>query len=283
MTSSVTGISEPTVSDSSALRSPRSESATGCSPRARSRSSAWAAPSSSLGEAEHVDRLIAALELALSDLEQIRHRREPLLRAVVQVAADAPALGIGGLDHARARASQRGRLLATLELGRRPRREDAHRGDVVVLGRHRPSVHHGHVAEMRAVGRAQADREVALEAHVDRRLGLGEALRQRLRERDDRPLHDQRARLAARVVLERLVHPVALVPAAHHPHVLARRVRGLCDEGELRAERQRDVTDQAAKELVPDRTRGSLGNGAKQVPAAELHAGWSMSAKDGTT
>ena len=108
-------------------------------------------------EAQHVDRLIAALEPTLGRLEQIRHRGEPLLRAVVQVTTDAPALGIGGLDHARARALQRGSLLETLELGGRPRREDAHRGDVVVLGRHRPSVHHGHVAEVRAVGRAQAE------------------------------------------------------------------------------------------------------------------------------
>ena len=191
----------------------------------------------------------------------------------MQVAPDAPALGVGGLDHTRARAPQRRRLMAALELGRRPRREDPHRGDVVVAGLHRPRVHHGHVAEVRAVGGAQADREVALEAHVDRRLGLREALRQRLRERDDRLLDDERARLAARVVLERLVHPVAVVPAAEHPHVLAVGVGGLGDEGELRVERQRDVADQAAKELVADRARGALGDGAKQVAAAEPRVG----------
>ena len=159
--------------------------------------------------------------LSWASLEQVPDRHQPLLRAVVQIAADAPALRVGGLDHARARALQRGRLLAALELGRRPRREDAHGGDVIVPGRHRAGVHHGHVAEVRAVGGAQADREVALEAHLDRRLGLREARRQRLRERDDRPLHDERARLAVRVVLERLVHPVAVVPAADHAHVLS--------------------------------------------------------------
>ena len=58
-----------------------------------------------------------------------------------------------------------------------------------------------------------------------------------------------------------------------HLHVLARRVRRLRDERELRVERQRDVADQAAEELVADRTRGSLGNGAKQIPAAEPRAG----------
>ena len=66
-TSSVTGVSQPTVSDSSALRRPRSESATGCSPRARSRSSAWASPSSSLGEAQDVGRLMVVVELALGE------------------------------------------------------------------------------------------------------------------------------------------------------------------------------------------------------------------------
>jgi hypothetical protein len=158
--------------------------------------------------------------------------------------------------------------MAALELGRGPRREDPHGGDIVVLGRHRPRVHHGQVAEVRAIGRAQADREIALEAHLDRRVGLGKERRQRFRERDDRPLHDQRARLAARVVLEGLVEPVALVPAAH-PHVLSARVRGLSDERELRVERKTDVAHQAAQELLSDHAGGSLGNRAKQVPATD--------------
>jgi hypothetical protein len=191
----------------------------------------------------------------------------------VQIAPDAPALGVGGFDHTCARAPQCSRLLAALELGRRPRREDAHRGDVIVPGLHRLRVHHGHVAEVRAVGGAQADGEVALEAHVDRRLGLRKALRQRVRERDYGPLDDERTRLAAGVVLERLVHPVAVVPAADHPHVLAVGLGGLCDEGELRGERQRDMTDQATEELVTHRTRGALGNRAKQVPTAEPRIG----------
>jgi hypothetical protein len=129
------------------------------------------------------------------------------------------------------------------------------------------------VAEVRAIGRAQADREVALEAHVDRRLGLGKALRQSVREGNERPLDHQRAGLAARLVLERLVHPVAVIPAADHPHVLTAGVRGLRDEHELRVERHRDVTDQLAKEGIPDRTRGSLRNRAKQVPAGESRTG----------
>jgi hypothetical protein len=118
---------------------------------------------------------------------------------------------------------------------------------------------------------AQADREVALEAHLDRRSGLREALRQRLRERDDRLLDDQRARLAAGVVLERLGEPVPVVPAAHHADVLAGRVRGLGDERELRVERQRDVPDKATKELVSDSTCRSFGNCAEQVTTTVSH------------
>ncbi len=44
------------------------------------------------GQSQHVGGLVATLEPALGRLEQIRHRREPLLGAVVQVSPDAPAL-----------------------------------------------------------------------------------------------------------------------------------------------------------------------------------------------
>jgi hypothetical protein len=75
---------------------------------------------------------------------------------------------------------------------------------VIVPCLHRTSVHHGQMAEMGGIGGTKADRQITLEAHVDRRLGRREATRQRLRERDDRLLYDERARLAVRVVLERL-------------------------------------------------------------------------------
>ena len=71
------------------------------------------------GEAQDVDRLVATIELALGDLEQVRDGHQPLLRAVVQIAPNALALGIGGLDHACPRTPQRGCLMATLELRRR--------------------------------------------------------------------------------------------------------------------------------------------------------------------
>jgi hypothetical protein len=81
------------------------------------------------------------------------------------------------------------------------------------------------------------------------------------------------ARLAVRVVLERLVHPVSAVPAADHADMLSGGVRGLRDEGELRVERERDVTNQATQELVADRAGGALGKGAEQVPVAEPRTG----------
>ena len=130
-----TGVSQPTVSDSSALRRPALGERHRVQPAREVAQLGLSLAELVAGEAQDVGGLVAAVELALGDLEQVRDGQQPLLRAVVQVAADAPALGVGGLDHARARAPQRGRLMAALELGRRPRREDAHRGDVIVPGR----------------------------------------------------------------------------------------------------------------------------------------------------
>src|SRR3954469_17741235 len=70
-------------------------------------------------EAQDVARLVVSFDLALGELEQVADGHEPLLRAVVEVAADAPALGVGGLDAPRARAAQPPRLMATREPGRR--------------------------------------------------------------------------------------------------------------------------------------------------------------------
>jgi hypothetical protein len=64
--------------------------------------------------------------------------------------------------------------------------------------------------------------------------------------------------------------------------VLAIGLGGLCDEGELRVEGQRDVLYQATQELVADRTRGSFGNRTKQVPASDRASGWSVSANEAT-
>ena len=73
-----------------------------------------------VGDSQDGVGLVVVAELAPSDLEQVADRHQTLLRAVVQVAADTPALRIRGLDDTRARAPQCGRLVTTLELGRRP-------------------------------------------------------------------------------------------------------------------------------------------------------------------
>ena len=45
-----------------------------------------------VGEAQDLDRLIAAVELAPGDLEQVGDGHQPLLRTVVQIAPHAAAL-----------------------------------------------------------------------------------------------------------------------------------------------------------------------------------------------
>ena len=104
-------------------------------------------------------------------------------------------------------------------------------------------------------------------------LAPGKRLVSSSRERDDLLVDDERAGLAVGVVLEGLRHPVAVVPAADHPDVLSVGLGGLCDEGELRVERHRDMTDEAAKELVADRARRPLGDSAQQIAAAKTRAG----------
>jgi hypothetical protein len=72
------------------------------------------------GEAQDVDRLALPVELALSEPQQVPDGQQPLLRTVVQVAPDAPTLGVGGFDHTRARRAQRCRLMPSLHLRGRP-------------------------------------------------------------------------------------------------------------------------------------------------------------------
>ena len=50
-------------------------------------------------------------------------------------------------------------------------------------------------------------------------------------------------------------------------------ITGLGDERKLRVEGQRDVTDEAVKELVSDGTCRSLRNRAEQIPAARSRLG----------
>ena len=175
-----------------------------------------------LGELE---QRLRRLGLASARPEQVRDREQPLLRAVVQVAPDAAALGVGRLDHAGARRPQRRRLCAPLELRAGARGEDPQDGDVLGLGLHALRVEHGEVAEVGVLRVAQAHREVALEPHLDRAPVLGEVLHQALGEGDERLARDERARLAGRVVLERLLDRRAVVPARDDLDVRCRRGR----------------------------------------------------------
>ena len=141
------------------------------------------------------------------DLQQVRDREQPLLRAVVEVAPDAAALGVGRLDHPRARLLERARLVAPLELRGRAGGEDPQRGDVLLA---RPPSDAASSTAMwprcTSVGGAQADREVALEPELDRGRSFGEALGQRLRERHPRVLGDH-ARRACRRCRTRTARP----------------------------------------------------------------------------
>ena len=78
-------------------------------PRASSRSSSSARASSACASSRSPgDRVRAPLERALGQSELQRQRDEALLRAVVQVALQAAALGVAGADDARARGGQLG-------------------------------------------------------------------------------------------------------------------------------------------------------------------------------
>jgi hypothetical protein len=191
----------------------------------------------------------------------------------VEVAPDPLPLGVRRLDHALARRLEGGGLPAPLELGGRARGEDAQRGDVVVVGLHRPGVEHGHMPEVRPVRGAQADREVALEAHLDRRYVLGKVFRERFRERDERVLDRQCAGLALGVVFDRLVPVDAVVPRCEDPHMCAVGLGGLGDEHELGAEGLGDVAHETAQELVADRAGGALGDRPQKVAAAKARSG----------
>ena len=85
-----------------------------------------------LGDQPRRDRGIA-LELGLGEPERERQRDQPLLGAVVEVALDPPALGVGGVDDPLARVAQDVDAIAqrarTLALGRLAGEQDrlAHR------------------------------------------------------------------------------------------------------------------------------------------------------------
>ena len=222
-----------------------------------------------LGLRHQRPRRVVLGQLHLRDAQQVRDREQPLLGAVVQVAPDAAALLVGGLDHPRARLRQPALLVAALELGAGAGGEDPQRGRVLLVGLHRPRVEHREVPEVHALRRLQAHRQVALEPELDHGLVVREALGQRLGERHPRVLGGDRAGRAGGVVLERLVEVGAVVPAGDHLDVHAGGVGGLGDHHHLGAERLGDMAHEAAQERLAHRARRTLGDGAEQIVAAE--------------
>ena len=226
-----------------------------------------------LGAGDDVVHRVVLVELHARHAQQVRDREQPLLGAVVQVAPDAAALLVGRLDDPRAGFRQRARLVAPLELRRGARREDPQRRGVLLARLHWLRVEHRDVPEVHVLGGAQADRDVALQAEVDRDLGAREALLQRLRERHPRVVGHDRARRAGGVVLERLLDERAVVPGGERGHVHAGGVGGLADQHHLGRERLRDIAGQAAQELVADRTRGALGNRRQELVTSKPTGG----------
>ncbi len=99
---------------------------------------------------------------------------EPLLRAVVQVAPDPPALLVRGLDGAGAGRGERLLVAAALELRAGAGGEDAQRLQLGGLGRKRRAARdHAEVADRAATSVAQREREVAVELVL--RAGTGPA------------------------------------------------------------------------------------------------------------
>ena len=133
-----TGTGQRAARAESAASSPRSARTAGWMPRTSSRSSvmarlasSWAWPTRAHGRGV----VLAALQALLGQAEVHGQRDEALLRAVVEVALDAAALGLCGVD--RGLAALRELLHPLLEHGRAARTEEA-ADDGAVHRRHAP-------------------------------------------------------------------------------------------------------------------------------------------------
>ncbi len=110
------------------------------------------------------------LELAQREVERLAEHDEPLLGAVVQVAADPAALLVGGVDGAGARGhdlvaalAQRALVAAALELRGGAGGEHVQRLELARRRVERARGDHAQVADRAAVGAVQRDRQVAVE------------------------------------------------------------------------------------------------------------------------
>ena len=135
---------------------------------------------------------VAAVEPAAGDVEELAERDQPLLGAVVQVAADPAALLVARLEHLGARGPQRVLalvqpvlLLAPLELGADAGGEDLQRRQLVRARLQRPLGRHREVADRRAVVAGAGDGEIAVEAVLEQERVVGERGQDARRVADD--------------------------------------------------------------------------------------------------
>src|SRR4051812_41050832 len=241
-------------SASSAPPSPRSVRPAGCRPRASSRSSVWANVASSRTRSSSATAVSGSsrrrrgagaaggvgagggrwgpagrwrAQAAEREAGEVAEREEALLGAVVQLAADAAALVVGGLDHTGARSgdlglagAQEGLVAAALDLGGGAGGEDAQRGDLVLARVEMAVREDAEVAEARTVDAAKGDAEVALEVvAVDERSGA-EALAGTVGQRHDVVVGELAGR-AGQLVLRALRQPCPTPrPRGDHPGAL---------------------------------------------------------------
>ena len=231
---------------------------------------------------EHlVGRRRRAVELAARDLDAVHERDEPLLHPVVEVAADAAALLVGGVHEPGARGGHRGVALAqgglvaaALDLGAGARGEHRQRGALVVGGVQPPPRHHADVAEPAPVRAVHDDRQVALDPQRRHVAVGGERLRDALGHRDEVAVGDELAGAPRDRVLVALGRRVADArPAGEDAPALPRRLRELGDEGDVGVERLGEVARQRAQEGGAGDVGGAGGHGAQQIAAGRRVGG----------
>ncbi len=217
-------------------------------------------------------------QLAQCEVERLAEDDEPLLRPVVQVAPDPAALLVGGVhgagaarDHLVRARPQRALVAAAVELGGRAGGEDLQRVQLARLRVHRAGRHEADVADGAAVGAAQRDRQVAVEAvRVEERV---------VRIAPARAVADEQQVARVGVLAGRAPQQELVALAQLHPgHVgggdrarVARPVLDqLRDERDVGLQRVLELVHEPAQEGGADDQRGAGGEAAEQVALADL-------------
>ncbi len=216
------------------------------------------------------------LELTQREVQRLAEHHEPLLRAVVQVAPDPPALLVGGLDGASAGGddlvgaqAQRALVAAALELRPGAGGEHVHRLQLARRGIERARGDDADVADRAAVRAAQRDRQVAVQ-----RVGAQEAV---VRVAQARAAADEQQLVLVGVLARRAgqredvalaqLHAVG-VGAGDRARVAGAVLGQLGDEGDLGVQRAAELFHQAAQEGGADDTRGPGGEAGEEIALA---------------